>query len=244
MFLIEDYLKEIENLLPRLLRQPIIPRKGIKTERLKSIMLLPLHQDQPHFKTAIYQAYYSYTDVIQRLQQRDTDLDLPENMPFLSWTLEVRERLFMTPAVQELFPEHFETQVVNEILELQNKLPSLIESYQISPDFSSDQLFELANVNANKSRYDFSLRQWQVVLKRPLFYYKKPIPLLHAELVSENVSAKCKQVFLERTSNNWWEGEELLDLNKDYFIRSEANGPAVWIYKNSRGEWFKHGIYS
>jgi len=196
-----------------------------------------LHAEQPHFKTALYQAYYSYMDAMLKLQQRDKDLDLPENMPFISWQLEVRERLFITPTIMELFPESFDHQVENELLELQNKLPALIESYTINPDFCSEQLFSLQEIGTGqKTAYDFPLQQWQVKLQRPLFYYQQPQALL--------VEQGYRQIFLERTANNWWEEDDLANLIRDYFILQEPNGVRWWGYKSSRGEWFKHGVYS
>ena len=51
-----------------------------------------LHREAPDFKTALYQAWYVYDDLMRKLQLRDRDLDLPESMPFVGWKIEVRDR--------------------------------------------------------------------------------------------------------------------------------------------------------
>ena len=50
-----------------------------------------LHMDSRNgFKTALYQAYYAYMGLVDKLKARDTDLDLPEDIPFVSWQVDIK----------------------------------------------------------------------------------------------------------------------------------------------------------
>ena len=56
-----------------------------------------LHRDMPDFDTALYQARYIFDDLMRQLSQRDSDLDLPESMPFIGWRIEICERIMLAP---------------------------------------------------------------------------------------------------------------------------------------------------
>lgn len=195
-----------------------------------------LHRQAPDFKTALYQAYYAYTDMMQALIDRDQDLDLPAEMPFVSWQLEISHILRMPQIIQDMFDMEKSAGCYERILDLQNCLPNAIEHYAIRPDFVSDQLFEHADIGAAR-HYDFSLQQWaDVDLQRPLFYYTQPLILEKKQCAGAR--------FIERTACNWWRSENSKDLVRDYFILENTQGQYIWVYRNSAGEWYQHGIYS
>lgn len=197
-----------------------------------------LHMDsRNNFKTALYQAYYAYMGLMDKLKARDTDLDLPEEIPFVSWKVEINERLYISPKTMELISTENSRLNYEGVLDLQNKIPLPIESYVVVPDFTADLSFRPEELGGNTVKYDFSLSQWiEASFNRPFFYYRTPLPITSPQ--------KSKPKFLERTSNDWWADENLMDITKDYFLVEDREGRFIWVFRNSSGVWYKHGIYS
>lgn len=195
-----------------------------------------LHHGAPHFKAALYQAYYAYSDMMQRLMQRDTDLDLPEEMPFISWQLSIGPRLRIPQKVLDLFADELPDAAQQQILDLQNCLPRHIEHYAIHPDFMPEQLFDEQPIGV-AGEYDFSLQQWQQgLLQRPLFYYPQPLPIA--------APSQHRLRFIERTADNWWRSGDTHDAQRDYFLLRNEQGEWCWVFRNRHGEWYRHGLYS
>ena len=46
----------------------------------------------------------------------------------------------------------------------------------------------------------------------------------------------------ERIESGWWDGA---DVQRDYYIASDAHGARLWIYRECAGakQWFLHGIF-
>lgn len=197
-----------------------------------------LHGDtRNNFKTALYQAYYAYTGLMDKLRTRETDLDLPEEIPFVGWEIEINECLYISPQIMGLISTGNGELNFEDILDLQNKIPLPIESYVVVPDFSPDLSFRSDELGDNTSEYDFSLNQWiEASSNRPFFYYKNPLPI--------TCPLELKRRFLERTSNDWWESENLKDITKDYFLLEDREGNFIWVFRDNSGAWYKHGIYS
>jgi hypothetical protein len=195
-----------------------------------------LHRDQPGFDTALYQARYLYQDLISRLQARDTDLDLPETMPFLSWRIEVRERLMLAPSLMDLFARDCDQVDYQRVMALQNKLPLAFECYQSDASFFPEQSFSSVGVGESVVT-DFDHRAWSCgASNKPLFFYDPARPI-------EN-PGQVQKVFLERSSNQWWLSEDALQSIRDYFILKDRNGRSSWAFRTVDGAWFKQGEFS
>ncbi len=194
-----------------------------------------LHRDRPGFDTALYQARYLYEDVMRKLQARDTDLDLPESMPFICWRIEVCERLVLAPMLWDLFARDFDEIDYQRIMALQNKLPLAFESYQADASFFPEQSFKNVALG-DSSPANFDHYAWSCsATNKPLFYYQSAQPI-------ENPS-QVQKIFLERNSNQWWLGEDALQSIRDYFILKDRDGRASWVYRTQDGSWFKQGEF-
>lgn len=194
-----------------------------------------LHRDMPDFDTALYQARYIYDDLLRKLQARDGDLDLPENMPFICWQLEISERVTLAPQLWELFACEFDRIDYQRIMALQNKLPFAFECYQPDASFYPEHSFSRIPVgSAQVNTFDHS--PWSSsAVNKPLFYYR------HAEPI-ENPTA-VEKIFLERNSNQWWLGEDALQSIRDYYILKDHSGRSSWVYRTQDGEWYKQGEF-
>jgi len=198
-----------------------------------------LHRDQPDFATALYQARYIYDDLIRGLQQREHDLDLPENMPFLCWRVEVRERVMLAPALWDLFAAECEQIDYQQIMSLQNKLPIAFECFQPSASFYPEQSFQRVPIGA---AMDEALDHypWECSsISKPLFYFENAQPIDNPL----DGPGRVQKIFLERNSSQWWLSHSALQSIRDYFILKDANGRRSWVYRNQDGDWFKQGEY-
>jgi protein ImuB len=45
----------------------------------------------------------------------------------------------------------------------------------------------------------------------------------------------------ERIETGWWDADEI---GRDYFVGRNAEGEAVWLYRDRDGKWFVHGVFS
>ena len=194
-----------------------------------------LHRDQPGFDTALYQARYLYEDLMRKLQARDTDLDLPESMPFICWRIEVCERLVLAPTLWDLFAREFGEVDFQRIMALQNKLPLAFECYQADASFFPEQSFKNAVVGES-SLGGFDHYAWSCsATNKPLFYYQTAQPI-------ENPN-QVQKIFLERNANQWWLGKDALQSIRDYFILKDRDGRSSWVYRTQDGSWFKQGEF-
>ncbi|MFT5226251.1 MAG: hypothetical protein ACI8XX_002005 [Polaribacter sp.] len=202
-----------------------------------------LHRESPEFKTAMYQAWYVYDDLMRKLQRRDKDLDLPESMPLVGWSVEVCERIQLPPVLWDLFGhesfDYAENEISNiklqDIRELQNKLPSLIEAYHCEANFCPEQSFEIAPIGSTPDT-DFDHLQWSTSSnQRPLFY--------HLESQQIDTPSIQPHQFLERCASRWWLVGDSINQNKDYYVLKDNEGHASWVYRDGEGYWYKQGEY-
>jgi hypothetical protein len=202
-----------------------------------------LHRELPEFETAMYQAWYVYDDLMRKLQSRDKDLDLPESMPLVDWSIEVCERIQLPPVLWDLFGhesfDHTEKQISNiklqDIRELQNKLPTMIEAYHCEANFCPEQSFEIAPIGSAPDT-DFDHFQWSSSSnQRPLFY--------HPESQQIDTPSIQPHQFLERCASRWWLVGDPINQNKDYYVLKDSEGHASWVYRDGDGGWYKQGEY-
>ncbi len=194
-----------------------------------------LHRDAPEFNTALYQARFIYDALIRELQQRDKDLDLPETMPLIAWSIEVCESFELPPMVWDLFANH-NTDVANEaLLSLQNKLPVSIDCYGFEPSFCPEQSFSEASICTEHATQCGDHLWTSHSKQRPLFCYS-------AVQALEAVDS-CEINLLERCADDWWRREDTHSINRDYYLYKDQRGRASWVYRDSSGSWFKQGEY-
>ena len=208
-----------------------------------------LHRDRPGFDTALYQARYIYDALMQQLQARDSDLDLPESMPFICWRIEVRERVMLAPLLWDLFAQQADEIDYQRVKALQNKLPLAFECYHADACFFPEQSFSAVAVGDFQQARLFEViadevqPHGQVVGEsdryrgrgQALFYYQSAQPI-------EN-PGRMQKFFLERNANQWWLGEDALQSIRDYFILKDRHGRSSWVYRTQDGAWFKQGEF-
>lgn len=72
---------------------------------------------------------------------------------------------------------------------------------------------------------------------RPLWLFASPQPL-----GTDPTSSELKLLAgPERIETGWWDGE---DVGRDYFVGRNAQGEALWLYRERGGDWFVHGVFA
>ena len=194
-----------------------------------------LHRDAPEFKTALLQARYIYDDLIQELQARDKDLDLPETMPIIAWRIEVSERFSLPPMIWDLFGNDSVDVPRQALFHLQNKLPVAIESYCTVNSFYPEQSFRGMLLDEDLLG-ELDQTQWSSQsIHRPLFYYQS------AQAIKKPEGNRFR--FLERCASHWWQNNDCEMINRDYYQLQSEEGRASWVYRDGDGCWFKQGEY-
>jgi len=183
----------------------------------------------------LLQARYIYDDLIQSLQARDQDLDLPETMPLIAWRIEVCERFTLPPIIWDFFGHDAIDIRRQDLLNLQNKLPVPIESFCAVKSFYPEQSFREMSLDEAEVK-EPDLIQWLTQsMDRPLFYY---------QLAQAIEKPDRKQfIFLERSANHWWQYNDCTAISRDYYQLTGDRNKTSWVYRDGDGNWFKQGEY-
>ncbi len=194
------------------------------------------HRDAPDFDTALYQLRYLYDDLMRELCARESDLDLPEAMPFIGWKLDIREHLQLTPQIWDLFARDVDSVDYRRIHELQNKLPLAFESYRFHTSYFPEDSFAAASIGVPGDDELESLAWVASAVNKPLFFYRDVIPIPCPQ--------RLQKIFLERSSNQWWLDGDALRSIRDYYLLRDRRGRCSWVYRDADGAWFKQGEFS
>jgi protein ImuB len=83
----------------------------------------------------------------------------------------------------------------------------------------------------------------------PILPFRRPLWLLHApqELASQRGRPRHRGALRllagpERIESGWWDGA---DIQRDYYVASDAGGARLWIYRECTGprKWFLQGLF-
>ena len=84
-----------------------------------------------------------------------------------------------------------------------------------------------------------SMTVWSVgsasAMNKPLFYYPQACPI--------EAPGRMQKLFLERSSEPWWLGQDLLQTIRDYFQLQDHDGRRSWVYRTQNGAWYKQGEF-
>lgn len=192
-----------------------------------------LTDDAPEFKTFLCQAYYSYLNLMQKLEQREDDLDYPIKMATIGWKLEVTESLYLSPQERNILTHEVSNKGLLERLKIENKLPYDLETYSPTQSFLPEYSFKKGDACIIDDK-EFWLSASQ---KRPLFVLQKIEPF--------DLKKDCRRkIFLERVSCPWWKGLSPKVGDRDYFMIEDHKHTLWWVFQAPSGKWYKHGIFS
>jgi hypothetical protein len=218
-----------------------------------------LHSEQGSHKTALLQAFYAFENIQRSRRKRPRLRDGYEPIPTLfaiaSWELCITERLTLPRQSLGLFGDQSTVEdglspIDHQLLRLENKLSIPLTAFDLRSDWLPEDSFapvqkdpSIARVDSDAiSGYAHSLAVSALSKNRPLFLYREP------ELLVEGTAPKGG-IFNERTMHKWWDTtqNETSDtkkvLQRDYYRIMDRQHRSLWIYRNSLGQHFVHGIF-
>jgi hypothetical protein len=230
-------------------------------------LLIPLHFRHPHalhtehgsHKTALLQAFYAFEQTQRARRQRPRLRDGYESIPSLfaiaSWELCITERLTLPRQSLGLFGDQNTVEdgvghTNHPLLRLENKLSVPLTAFDLCSDWLPEDSFAPVQKDSSTARgegdtltrYAHGLAVSAVSKDRPLFLYREPEPLLES-------TSSTTTVFNERTMHKWWDrpqdgsSDTEKVLQRDYYRMMDRHRRSLWIYRDSQGQQFIHGIY-
>lgn len=187
-----------------------------------------LQSESPHQRTALLQISYAF----QRAQQASRRKVESESPWIVSWRLRVLESLRPLPRDRQLFGESSASW--NELLKLENQLDRPLEAYQIVEDWLPEDAFTSLYTPAVFEREHLPALE-HLGRQRPLFLLQKPQPW--------NPRGQNIWNFKERTMDKWWR-KQSSGVRDYYQVLNREQEQILWVFRDSAGQCFVHGIYA
>lgn len=219
-----------------------------------------LHSEQGVHKTALLQASYCFANsqraAALHIPLRDGYEPLTALFAVVGWELRITERLTLPRRSISLFDDHSAVEGEEAhadqgyLLRLENKLPIPLIAFDLCPDWLPETSFSEASATKSATTkevdaltlYAHGLAAAAVSERRPLFLYRHPEPL------DPQILARTGR-FYERTMHKWWGAApthlagEARVLQRDYYRLRDPQSRSLWVYRDSLGQCFIHGIY-
>ncbi len=220
-----------------------------------------LHSEQGLQKTALLQASYSFENVKKTRRKSSSLKDgyewIPGMFAITNWELCITERLTTPCHMTSLFDDHMSERDEEShatsmpLLQLENKLSIPLISFALCSDLIPENSFmdcaQIKNITPvkqdNITRNAHSLASSALSIHWPLFIYQQPQPI-DRKLIPNKVH------FKERTMQKWWDSSlsksastSGKSLQRDYYRIKDTEKRCLWIYRDSLGQYFVHGIY-
>lgn len=212
-----------------------------------------LPAESPHHRTALLQACYSFQDAMPQVMGMALDSGVYEKT-LGSWELCVTEAMAATPVARNLFGDTVHAPGAYEgatnIMALENKLHIPLKRYQVKTNWIPERSFDVVEPsNADRSGDSFSdervfsasTASVQILGKnRPLFIYKQPRP------VEVSARQRMMSLFCERIMGRWWVSgcDARRNFQRDYYVTPDDGCRHVWLFKDTSGNWYEHGLYN
>jgi hypothetical protein len=158
----------------------------------------------------------------------------------VAWELKVLERLIIPAFMADLFDR---TAASTSLVELENRLGVPLHAYHLKTDWQPEDAYVLLRSTAHDTASQDYLHASLIAAAqhRPLFIFSKPVPY-------NQKGQSSGWQFLERTMAKWWEprpiGDPVPSIQRDYYRMIDPDQRNFWVYKNSLGQWYMHGIFA
>ena len=191
--------------------------------------------------TALLQANYGFCEAVSaRFTGLGQSSHLEEVPAVLGWQLTISGSLRLPDIVLDIFGQSQERDGDLEVLlRLENELPVDLHRFSAQGDWFPEDSFLPEYFEANEVKpVESPLRRSLNALatERPLFIRNDPLPLSQSTLVAN-------QHFLESTMVKWWRRESVGAKERHYFKHIDPEGNALWVFQDSVGQWYQHGVF-
>lgn len=186
-----------------------------------------LRLDAPAHKTTLLQAYHSFVAHMSEHDRLYEDMEQPVPQ-VTAWSLTLCKIMPSTARMKPLFDDAHHD--LDELHRLENLVAVPLERFDLVSDWLPEDSFSREQ-GASAAYWKGSLAVLGV--SRPDFIFHKPQPL-------ETQQQSSLRKFLERTMDKWWRRR---NQQRDYYLMTTANGHQ-WVFQDSEGKWFHHGVFA
>jgi len=199
-----------------------------------------LRREAGDHRTALSQARYAFEDAAREHYPPSPEGDVETVLLISNWELALSESLVVPDVCFDIFGEMAEKEgELDILLRLENELPVVLNRFSTIRDWLPEDSYtcrELAWEEAEDYPTDMQRSLDAIAEERPLYIRSKPLPLK----VSDR---KSRGRFLESTLDKWWQKGGPALIERNYFKHVDGDGNATWIFRDSAGEWYQHGIF-
>jgi len=229
-----------------------------------------LHNEMTRHCTALLQALYAFESSLRGSPLDKARLDeLIPIEPIVSWAVSISERLVLPDQLVNLFADSqgatgetgeagqagqagsaSNTRLLSliakekELLEIENRLPVILESYELRHDTLPEDSYAVFN---RKESYEVETKVVPTLAaqaqNRPLFIYREPLAL-------DDARNSVLGAFTERTLDKWWRSNEdskKRPLQRDYYRMITKEQKALWVFRDNAKHsesFYIHGIFA
>lgn len=200
-----------------------------------------LRREAGDHRTALLQARYAFEDAVRDVLSLDSETGESEGVLLIChWELTLSETLVVPDICLDIFGEIAEKEEELEILlRLENELPVALHRFSARRDWLPEDSFsprELALEDLEPPPDAMQRSLAAVAETRPLYIRSDPLPL-----AERGFNERGR--FLESTLDKWWQKAGPALTERHYFKHIDADGNATWVFQDSAGVWYQHGIF-
>lgn len=200
-----------------------------------------LRSEKGEHTTPLLQAGYGFAEVMNRNYPQHEQADSYYSVPqVVGWRLTITASLRLPDIMLDIFGEAQGKETdIDLLLQLENELPVPLNRFSprgdwLPEDSFSEEHFEDEEVHCPESEMQRSLEV--IAQERPLYIQRRPLPV-------EEIKLSSKRTFLESTMNKWWKEDASRTVERNYFKYIDQQGNALWVFRDTSGRWYQHGIF-
>ena len=120
---------------------------------------------------------------------------------------------------------------------MENRLPVQLDSYEVNSNWIPGEGYLVGFSDQDAQDQSSSMTSiLEVSKKRPMFLFSRPRPWVQ----SPNRSSVWE--FCERVMEKWWSGGGRFS-QRDYYRLQDDDQKSMWVFKDTAGKWYIHGVY-
>ena len=192
-----------------------------------------LSQNCPAQVPALLQAYYNFIKICKIEFKRYLEIDT-QPPPITSWTITITSSMVSSAKFTDIFDTDHKD--ITNLQNLENQLPIPLISYYISEDWLPEKTISSKPIQGIVEDTPHKNILINASRNRPLFILKN-----FQDMGASVTSALWR--FQERVMDKWWQQNQK-NLQRDYYIMVDEQHRHLWVFKDSSGKWFIHGIFA
>jgi hypothetical protein len=199
----------------------------------------PLLTEKGSHLTTLLQAEYAFAAAVRERFPPSLDGAMTDVPSVIGWEIVLSDTLSVPDVIMDIFGETTgRGREIEALLRLENELPVGLTRFRSCSDWLPEDSYRggplSGEVISEVPELDPSLTA--VAEERPLYIRTCPLPL--PDLRRETAGR-----FLESTMDKWWRRGEGTAIERTYFKHIDPDGNAVWVFRDSSGHWYQHGIF-